>query len=272
MARAPLVASSIGEPTDIELVDSVLRAAPGAFDLFYRRHKQLIYYCILKQAGPRYAEDLCSAFFERLINRDYRALSLWQRGTSLPLYLRKVVRNFVIDFQRRSQRVEAVGGEAELDLLAQPEEETITTKIILEEFRRLAIQAWATLEDRSALFEASDVRMRGAQSSVSASPRYRDVEIPTELLKQLIASAAKGEADTIRPQNLSFLESSTPNNGAPMRVVVDAALAAKVNSVPGRDRTIVRVYDLQDPQTADVRSTLGALPFTGRLYFLTLKP
>ena len=147
MARAPLVASSIGEPTDIELVDSVLRAAPGAFDLFYRRHKQLIYYCILKQAGPRYAEDLCSAFFERLINRDYRALSLWQRGTSLPLYLRKVVRNFVIDFQRRSQRVEAVGGEAELDLLAQPEEETITTKIILEEFRRLAIQAWATLEE-----------------------------------------------------------------------------------------------------------------------------
>lgn len=132
--------------------------------------------------------------------------------------------------------------------------------------------AMATVGDRSALFEASDVRMRGAQSSVLASPRFRDVEIPTGLLKQLIASAAKGEADTIRPQDLLFLENSTPNNGAPMRVVVDAALAAKVNSVSGRDRTIVRVYDLQDPQTADVRSTLGALPFTGRLYFLTLKP
>jgi RNA polymerase sigma factor (sigma-70 family) len=160
MARAPLVASSIGEPTDIELVDSVLRAAPGAFDLFYRRHKQLIYYCILKQAGPRYAEDLCSAFFERLINRDYRALSLWQRGSSLPLYLRKIVRNFVIDFQRRRRREEAVGGLEELEALrhAKPiregarahhelDEETITTKIILEEFRRLAIQAWAALEE-----------------------------------------------------------------------------------------------------------------------------
>ena len=153
MARATFFTSNNADPTDIELVDSVLRAAPGAFDLFYRRHKQLIYYCILKQAGARDAEDLCSEFFARLINRDYRALLLWQRGTSLPLYLRRVVRNFVIDFQRRRRREEAVGGDEELELLTRPErraypdEETITTKIILEEFRRLAIQAWAALEE-----------------------------------------------------------------------------------------------------------------------------
>jgi hypothetical protein len=39
LPRAPAAAT---EPSDIELVDNVLRAAPGAVEAFYRRHSQLI--------------------------------------------------------------------------------------------------------------------------------------------------------------------------------------------------------------------------------------
>jgi hypothetical protein len=39
LARAPAAAT---EPSDIELVDNVLGAVPGAVEAFYRRHSQLI--------------------------------------------------------------------------------------------------------------------------------------------------------------------------------------------------------------------------------------
>ena len=54
--------------------------------------------------------------------RDWRVLQLWQRGTSLPMYLAKVVRNFTIDFHRaRRRREEPVGGSAELEPFAAPQ-------------------------------------------------------------------------------------------------------------------------------------------------------
>ena len=115
MPRAPAAAT---EPSDIELVDNVLRLAPGAVEAFYRRHSQLIYHCIRSRADRQDVDDIFQAFFERLMKRDYRVLQLWQRGTSLPVYLAKVVRNFVIDFHRaRRRREEAVGGTAELEPL-----------------------------------------------------------------------------------------------------------------------------------------------------------
>jgi len=132
--------------------------------------------------------------------------------------------------------------------------------------------AMATISDRSALFEASDVRMRGAQQTNETERRFRDVEVPTELLKRLIASVAKGASGTVTPEILASLKGAIPINGTPVRVFVDAALAAKVDAAPERDRIIVRVYDLQDSRVADVRSTLGALPSAGYFYFLTFKP
>ena len=68
------------EPSDIELVDNVLRAAPGAVDAFYRRHSQLIYHVIRSRADRQDVDDIFQAFFERMMKRDYRVLQLWQRG------------------------------------------------------------------------------------------------------------------------------------------------------------------------------------------------
>jgi RNA polymerase sigma factor (sigma-70 family) len=146
LPREPAAAT---EPSDIELVDNVLRAAPGAVEAFYRRHSQLIYHCIRSRADRQDVDDIFQAFFERLMKRDYRVLQLWQRGTSLPMYLAKVVRNFTIDFHRaRRVREEAVGGTSELEPLSGPAAETISAASHLKELRHIGIRAWATLEPR----------------------------------------------------------------------------------------------------------------------------
>ena len=110
-----------------ELVDLVVRGYPGAFRRFYQRHSQLIYGCIRKRANAADVDDVFQASFERLTAKDYRPLQLWQRGTSLPIYLAKVVRNFVVDFYRaKKSREEAVGGAAEIEALLDPQEETLS--------------------------------------------------------------------------------------------------------------------------------------------------
>jgi RNA polymerase sigma factor (sigma-70 family) len=135
--------------SDAELVDLVVRGHPGAFRRFYQRHSQLIYGCIRKRANAADVDDVFQAFFERLTAKDYRPLRLWQRGTSLPIYLAKVVRNFVVDFYRaKKSREEAVGGPAEIEALLDPQEETVSLKGHLNELRRLGIQAWAALDKR----------------------------------------------------------------------------------------------------------------------------
>ena len=122
---------------------------PGAFDLFYRRHERLIYHCIRTRADAADVTDLFQSFFERLVERDYRILKLWQRGTSLPIYLSRVIRNFVIDFHRKKRwRENPVGGLSELEAHESEGEETLTTALVLKELRRIGLQAWAKLDGR----------------------------------------------------------------------------------------------------------------------------
>jgi RNA polymerase sigma factor (sigma-70 family) len=148
---AQLPASKQGHGvSDVELVDLLLRGEPGAFDTFYRRHKRLIYHCIRARADAIDADDLLHSFFERLIERDYHILQLWQRGTSLPIYLSRVIRNFVIDFHRaKSSRKKTSDALAALALIDTPpvkegttsgaplRAEGITPTIELRELRKL---------------------------------------------------------------------------------------------------------------------------------------
>ena len=70
------------------------------------------------------------------MSASYHILKLWQRGTSLPIYLSKVIRNFVIDFHRsKRKREESVGGLAELEPLGEAQGESITTGILMKELR-----------------------------------------------------------------------------------------------------------------------------------------
>ena len=135
--------------SDFDLVDDVLRGLPGAVEAFHERHGKLIYACIRARAGVQDADDIFQAFFERLVRSRYRALQLWQRGTSLPVYLARVVRNFVTDVHRtRRFREEAVGGSLELEPLAGGQGETITAVTHLRELRKIGMRAWSVLEPR----------------------------------------------------------------------------------------------------------------------------
>jgi RNA polymerase sigma factor (sigma-70 family) len=149
MRTQPVAPTNGNDFSDIELVDRLLRGAPGAFDLFYRRHERLIYHCIRTRADAADVSDLFQSFFERLVERDYRVLKLWQRGTSLPIYLSRVIRNFVIDFHRKKRwRENPVGGLSELEAHETEGEETLTTALVLKELRRIGLQAWAKLDGR----------------------------------------------------------------------------------------------------------------------------
>jgi RNA polymerase sigma factor (sigma-70 family) len=147
-AAAPSLANA-PDPSDVELVNAVIEGKPGAFDRFYTRHHRLIFHCIQARAGADDANDLFQSFFERLVERDFHILKVWQRSASLPVYLSRVIRNFVIDFHRaRRKKEESVGGLTELDAFGEAENETITTSLLLRELRTIGIQVWAKLESR----------------------------------------------------------------------------------------------------------------------------
>src|SRR6516225_6691098 len=121
MRRQSLAATDGDDLSDIELVSQLLCRVPGTFETFYRRYERLIYHCIRTRSNEADVADLFQGFFERLVGREYHILKLWQRGTSLPIYLSTVIWNFVIDAHRKKRKWQVpVGGLSELDAHGKP--------------------------------------------------------------------------------------------------------------------------------------------------------
>lgn len=133
--------------------------------------------------------------------------------------------------------------------------------------------AMVTISDRGPLFEASDIRMRGTgvPPSPPADQRFRDIEMPVNVLKSVLSAAATPSAAVAREID-PYLPALGDARGQPVRVVVDAALREKVDALQAGDRVPVRIYDLRDPRAADIRPVIGSLPDSGRVYLLTVKP
>jgi hypothetical protein len=131
--------------------------------------------------------------------------------------------------------------------------------------------AMVTINDRNPLFESSDVRMRGPgpQPGPVVEQRFHDIEVPTSILKGLLATAASPRSAASREIE-PYL--SMTGDGRPSHVIVDSALKAKIDASAGSERMLVRIYDLEDPRTADIRPLVGSLPKGRRIYLLTLKP
>jgi hypothetical protein len=131
--------------------------------------------------------------------------------------------------------------------------------------------AMVTINDRNALFEPSDVRMRGPgpQPGPIVEQRFHDVEVPTSILKGLVAAAASPRSTASREIE-PYLSMS--GDGRPAHVIVDSALKAKIDTSGDSERMLVRIYDLEDPRAADIRPLVGPLPKGRRIYLLTLKP
>jgi hypothetical protein len=131
--------------------------------------------------------------------------------------------------------------------------------------------AMATIADRTALFEPSDIRMRGPgqQPGPVVEQRFRDVEVPTSILKGLLAPTAAPRREASREIE-PYL--ALGGDGRPSHVIVDNALKAKIEAGGSAERMPVRIYDLEDPRAADIRLLVGSLPKGRRIYLLTLKP
>src|SRR5580704_17624544 len=131
--------------------------------------------------------------------------------------------------------------------------------------------AMVTINDRNPLFEPSDVRMRGPGPPPGpvVEQRFHDVDVPTSILKGLLAAAAAPRSAASREIE-PYL--SMNGDGRPAHVIVDSALKAKIDASADGERMLVRIYDLEDPRTADIRPLVGSLPKGRRIYLLTVKP
>jgi RNA polymerase sigma factor (sigma-70 family) len=145
-------------------------------------------------------DDLVQSFFERLVGRDYHILKLWQRGTSLPIYLSTVIRNFIFDFYRsknlRQKREEFVGGLSELELKessvlerdqrkrgATLKREEITPLLELKELRRFGLQAWAKLEFRDRVLMCGKLHRELSNEAMAVRLKLTEGALRTALFR-----------------------------------------------------------------------------------------
>lgn len=131
--------------------------------------------------------------------------------------------------------------------------------------------ALVSIGDRSALFEPSDVRMRGGEPpGPAADRRFRDIDVPAASLKSLFREA--GQPSAIVARDLATVLPDGPRR-TPARVLVDAAMRTRADASPDDQRLPVRLYDLDDPRTADLRRAIDVPTGAGeRLYLLTVRP
>jgi hypothetical protein len=132
--------------------------------------------------------------------------------------------------------------------------------------------AMVTINDRGPLFEASDLRMRGTTPPPGpvTGERFRDIEMPTALLRDLVATTGQPKSAASSEIERHILGGGVSAD-RPVRVIVDSSLRQRIDAAD-RDRMPVRVYDLNDPRSADIRRLVGLPPANERAYLLTVRP
>ncbi len=131
--------------------------------------------------------------------------------------------------------------------------------------------AMVTISDRGPLFEASDLRMRGTTPpGPVVGERFRDIEMPTSLLKDLIATTGQAKSAVSREVE-GYVLGAGQTADHPVHVIVDSSLKQRLDE-SDRDRMLVRVYDLNDPRSANVKTLIGLPPVNKRAFLLTIRP
>jgi hypothetical protein len=125
------------------------------------------------------------------------------------------------------------------------------------------------LDDRA----APRVRSLGPQTQASPDGAYRDADIPAEQLRRVIAAGTSGGERSIAGAELApFLPASTAKPGNPPRLLIDSAVANRLAADRNVRNIPVRIYDLADPRSAEVRRRVSTPPGEGPSFLLTLKP
>jgi hypothetical protein len=140
--------------------------------------------------------------------------------------------------------------------------------------------AMATIEDRSVLSGEGQYRTRGTHqgalapdSSSTQKPaegHFRDIEVPTTLLRRAIQGASSDKGELEYSDLMSYLRTQTDSLDSRARIVIDSALsdvASKISTERGS--TQIRVYDLDDPRSFPIRGKIKTLPADAPAIFLT---
>ena len=128
----------------------------------------------------------------RLLDAASRVLRYRNRsrhGFSGQLRLREVPHQQLVAFAGRRRWVPIAGAAALASIAAI----AIVPALLRTNDNGAPLQvAMVSFADRTPLFESSDIRMRGAgaQQGAAADQRFRDVEMPTRLLRNLVATVA----------------------------------------------------------------------------------
>ena len=139
--------------------------------------------------------------------------------------------------------------------------------------------AMVTIEDRSVLAEGAR-RTRGPQApgpytSLGEKPaesRFRDINIPTALLRNAITGASNYKGDLERSELMNYLHAQNDAIDNQARILIDTALAERLSGKPDAGNNIqVRVYDLDDLRAATIRSKIKPLQADAHFILLTLK-
>jgi RNA polymerase sigma factor (sigma-70 family) len=124
---------------DILLVERVVRGEQAAIVMFYEQYKKVIKATIRKFSFIREyeVEDYIQEFMVRLMDDNWRRLTMWKGNCRLSTYLVSILKNFLMD-QRRKHRpmedesaLDAVGEDPTDDI-----EDTIFTKQVLPRSRK----------------------------------------------------------------------------------------------------------------------------------------
>ncbi|WP_157158859.1 hypothetical protein [Bradyrhizobium genomosp. III] len=142
--------------------------------------------------------------------------------------------------------------------------------------------AMVAYDDRSVLFQEPQYRTRGKReqptspgTSSTARPTagiFRDVEVPTNLLRRAIQAATGEKSEVALSELMSHLRLPTGLSGKSIRIVIDTALSSEIVPMDSAEITPVRVYDLDDPQNASLRSKTKPLSPDTPAILLTRSP
>lgn len=130
--------------------------------------------------------------------------------------------------------------------------------------------AMVTIDDRSALSEEARVT-RGISANRTES-RFRDIDVPTTLLRRAVTSASANKGGVEYSELMSYLRAQNKAFDNRARILIDSALADSVFAKPDERNNIrVRVYDLGDPRAANIRSKIKTLQPDAHFILLTLR-
>jgi hypothetical protein len=142
--------------------------------------------------------------------------------------------------------------------------------------------AMATIEDRSVLGEEPRYRTRGRQQQAlapdssstqkSTESHFRDMEVPTALLRRAINGASTDKGQLEYSELMSYLRGKDESFDRPARIIIDSALADIVpENVPEHVITQIRVYNLDHLGASAIRSKIRRLSADAHAIFLTLR-